>query len=105
MIIACEVLSGGDTLVVYPTYVSYISWRYCRLRRILRLMDGLESRVSTVTQNGEMEALLFETMALPALQDELVAELLTSALHQQEEDVDFIEKQFRLFTGSLDDAR
>mmetsp|Transcript_23318 Transcript_23318/g.39520 ORF Transcript_23318/g.39520 Transcript_23318/m.39520 type:complete len:242 (-) Transcript_23318:2399-3124(-) len=59
------------------------------IQRLLNLMDNIEARVQPVMRDN-VEAFVFEKVALPSIQDELVEQLLASVL-DMEDDIDFIE--------------
>lgn len=64
----------------------------CRRRiihRLVNLMNNIEGRVQP-TMTDDVEAFVFEKVAVPSIQDELISQLLASAM-AMEDDIDFVE--------------
>lgn len=59
------------------------------IQRLLHLMENVEARVQPVMRDN-VEAFVFEKVALPSIQDELIGQLLASVL-DMEDDIDFVE--------------
>lgn len=60
-------------------------------QRLLHLVEGVEGRAQAV-MNSDIESFVFEKVAVPSIQDELVNQLVSSML-AVEDDIDFIEVQ------------
>lgn len=74
---------------VLMTHFTKGACRRIIIQRLLHLMDNVEARVQPVMRDN-VEAFVFEKVALPTIQDELIGQLLTSVL-DMEDDIDFVE--------------